>query len=180
MVKKQRFLYRLLFYSAFAAIIGGTIFGLIEFNEAMEIRYQAVGIVTDGNGKPIEGVDAILVLTPPPVAGVELDTLFRKDAVTNGRLSPDGHIKLPVGPVIGLSGDKGGFIVRTTGRYGADHAIRMGLDSSGKPPFEIAWLVLRKEGFQDSTMTVSLLGWREAPKDWGRFANRLPRIQLTP
>lgn len=38
--------------------------------------------------------------------------------------------------------------------------------------------MLHKKGYKDATMTVSILGWRPAPEDWGMFANRLPRLVL--
>ena len=162
----------------FAAICGGTILGLLRLNEAMEIRYQTVGIVTDATHTPLEGVEVLLLLAPPPSTGTELDSAFRRNAIAQGRLSTDGQAKQPVGPIIGLSGPKGVFLIRTAGRTGAARAIRMGLDSEGRPPFEMGWLVLRKEGYQDTVTTISLLGWRTAPKNWGKFANRLPRAIL--
>ncbi len=178
MVKNTRFPSRMLFFAIFAAVCGGTAFGLVWVNQAMEVRYQTIGVVTDTNNIPLERVEALLLLAPPPRTGPELDSLFRRNAEAQGRLDSDGLGKQPTGPILGLSGPKGIFLVRASGRSGAARAIRMGLDLAGKPPFEVAWLVLRKKGYQDTVITISILGWPPAPKDWGKFANRLPRTVL--
>jgi hypothetical protein len=177
MVKKTRFLSRLLIFLIFIATCGITAFGLTWLNEAMEVRYQAIGIITDGNHMPIEGVKALLFLSPPPTS-TRLDTLFHHKTIADGRETKDEQIKQATGPVLGLSGPKGVFLVRATGRPGAVRAIRMGLDSGGRPPFEIAWLVLRKDGYQDSVTTLSIMNWRTAPKRWGKVANRLPELVM--
>jgi len=177
MIKKSRFMYRLYPYAILVAICGITVFGLLWLNNALEIRYQAIGVVTDENNVPLEGVKALLLLAPPPPTGLRRDELFRSKDLTHGSQGPD---KETSGPVIGISDPKGTFIVRSTGRLGTAHAIRLGLDSSGKPPFEMAWLVLRKQGYQDTTMAVSILGWHTAPKGWGKIANPLPRVRLAP
>ena len=96
MVKKISFLSRLLFIVIFTAICGGTILGLLWLNEAMEVRYQTIGIVTDAANTPLEGVEALLLLTPPPPTGAELDAAFLRDAIAHGRLSTDGQVKQPV------------------------------------------------------------------------------------
>lgn len=178
MAKQSRFLPRLLFFVTLILLTAGTAYGLYNINQSMEVRYQAVGKVTNDAGTPLEGVEAVLTLTPPPSSPAALDGLFQEEAIAYGRMDKEGHLKRPVGPVIGLSGANGGIVVRATGRLGAAHAIRLGMDSSGKPPFEIAWIVLRKEGYQDVTVTMPVMGWRTAPKDWGRVANRLPRLKM--
>jgi hypothetical protein len=179
MAKRSRFSHRLYSYTVFAAICGITILGLIWLNNAMEIRYQAIGVVTDNNNTPIEGVEAILLLAPPPPTGAKRDELFSNKFLIPGSKSPDKTSKTS-GPIIGISDSNGNFLVRSAGRLGPAHAIRLGLDSSGKPPFKMAWLVLRKQGYQDTTMAVSTFGWVTAPQDWGKIANQLPRIRLTP
>ena len=169
---------RLMFAAVIAAILGMTISGLIWLNQAMIVRYQAIGLVTDDNGSPLKGVKAILLLSPPPTTDLELDELFQRQAKSDGSPDSGGKIRKPSGPIIGMSGPKGTYVARATGRLGAAHAIRLGLDSSKKPPFDLAWLVLRKSGLPDVTMTVPIMGWKTAPKDWGKFANRLPVAKM--
>ena len=159
-------------------LAAATIFGLARFNELMDVRYQAVGRVMDEAGRPVPGVKAILTLEPPPPDGPQLDGLFEKGSRRQGGSGADGPLAGNTGPVAGLSDATGAFLVRTTGRLGAAHAIRLGLDRSGKPPFETGWLVLRKAGHPDTTRTVSLMGWDPSPQGWGTFANRLPTVTL--
>ena len=155
-------------------LASATILGLARFNELMDVRYQAVGRVVDQAGRPLAGVRAILRLEPPPPDGPQLDGLFARPPAGPGQSSPAADVE----PVAGLSDATGAFLVRATGRLGPAHAIRMGLDSSGKPPFETGWLVLRRPGHPDMTRTVSLLGWAPSPKGWGTFANRLPTVTM--
>lgn len=155
-----------------------TILGLVRFNELMDVRYQAVGRVVDGTGRPVPGVKAVLRLEPPPPDGPQLDALFRKAGTVDDAAAPDNSPAKGQAPVTGLSDADGAFLVRATGRLGTAHAIRVGLDDSGKPPFETGWLVLRKKGRADVTRTISLLGWETSPKGWGTFANRLPTVTM--
>lgn len=157
-----------------------TILGLVRVNEGMTVHYQAVGRVVDGSNRPVSGMQAVLLLEPPPPDGPQRDALFEDAAEKPGGLLPDGSFAGDVVPVTGLSDAKGAFLVRATGRLGPAHAIRLGLDRSGTPPFETAWLVLREAGRPDLTRTVSLLGWSPSPPDWGTFANRLPTVTLPP
>lgn len=155
-----------------------TILGLARFNEMMDVRYQAVGRIVDNAGRPVPEVQAILLLEPPPPDGPQLDALFKEGSRKRGGSGSDGPLAGDSGPIAGLSDVTGAFLVRTTGRLGPAHAIRLGLDRSGKPPFETGWLVLRKKGRPDVTRTVSLLGWDPSPRDWGTFANRLPTVTM--
>lgn len=159
-------------------LVGGTGYGLMWVNESMTVRYQAVGVLENVDGSLVKGAEVVLLLEPPPPAGPELDALFADEGRIHGRLGPEGQVKRPLGPTIGLSGAKGVYIVRATGRTGASRAIRLGLDSGGRPPFETAWLMVRRQGYPDITRTVSIMGWRSSPKGWGKFANRLPRVIL--
>ncbi len=143
----------------------------------MTVRYQAIGRIVDGQGKGVVNVEAVLLLEPPPPDGPQLDALFLREGMAR-QLDQDGSLSKEVGPAIGLSDTSGAFLVRVTGRLGSAHAIRLGLDRSGRPPFETAWLVLRKAGRPDMTRTVSILGWQTSPDEWGKFANRLPTILL--
>ena len=169
-------MYRVFGYCVAAAIVAGTAMALMWVNEQMDIRYQAVGVVTDNDGNPMEGVAAILLLAPPSI-GHELDVLFENEERGSAH-GAEVEAERVTSPTFGLSGVSGAYIVRVTGRTGASRAIRLGLDTAGRPTFEVAWLVLRKEGFFDEIRTVSLLGWRMAPKGWGKFANRLPVISM--
>jgi len=178
MKRKSRLLRRIAHLAAAAILTAAATVGLARFNERMIVRYQAVGLAVDSNGQPLSGVEAALLLAPPPPEGPARDALFEQEGITHNRLGQDGTFTGSVGPAIGLSDSRGAFIVRVTGRLGAAHAIRLGLDRSGRPPFETAWLVLRQPGKPDATRTLSLLGWRPAPPDWGTFANRLPVIVL--
>lgn len=162
------------------ALGGAVIFLLLRVNEWETVRYQAVGRVVDAGGVPIPGVEIALLLAPPPSDGPARDALFEREGLEHGRLGKDGIFTGAVGPAVGLSDAGGAFLVRARGRLGAAHAIRMGLDRSGRPAFETAWLVLRRPGSPDATRTLSLLGWRSAPKGWGTFANRIPLIVLDP
>lgn len=169
---------RLTLYITVLVVAAGTGWGLFVINEIMTIRYQALGFVVGTDGTPLDGVEVILSLSPPPASGPQLDAFFEQEGISHGRHSPGGHLQRTVGPVIGLSGSSGAYIVRVTGRTGASHAIRLGLDTDGRPAFEVAWLVFRKQGYPDLTKTVSILGWRTSPSDWGSFANKLPRITM--
>lgn len=175
---QRTFFTRLPLYATVLAVLAGTVWGLTVINGKMTVRYQAVGIVTDADGAPLDGVEVVLSLTPPPSAGPQLDDLFDAEGATHGRQGSNGALKRAVGPTIGLSSASGTYIVRAIGRTGASHAIRLGFDSSGRPPFEVAWAIFRKQGFPDTTRTISILGWKPAPSGWGKFANRLPRIEM--
>lgn len=154
------------------------ILGLGWVDEQMNVRYQAVGRLVDDSGQPLKGVEVLLLLAPPPPAGPRLDRLFVREGEVHGRRSTDGTLRRRIGPTVGLSGSSGAYIVRVMGRTGYSRAIRLGLDSGGKPPFETAWLLFRREGQPDIMRTVSILGWKSSPKGWGAFANRLPKIIL--
>lgn len=177
MERKSETIQRILLCLAGGAVVAAAIWGLMLLNERMTVRYQAVGVILDSDHKPLEGVEVVLLLNPPPPAGPALDALFRQEGMLHARQGT-GKLKRAVGPPVGLSGHSGAYVVRALGRTGAARAIRLGLDSQGRPPFEIAWLVFRKQGFPDLTRTVSILGWRTAPGDWGTFANRLPSITM--
>lgn len=177
MKRKTYLLRRLALLVVSAFVVAGAAWALSVVNEKMTIRYQAVGIITDSAGTPLDGVEVLLMLQPPPSGGAKLDDLFEAEGVLYGRHSPEGHLVRAVGPPIGLSGVSGAYIVRATGRTGAAQAIRLGLDS-GRPAFEVAWIVFRKSGYADLTRTVSILGWRPAPRDWGTFVNRLPHFSM--
>lgn len=170
-----------LLLGALCLLVTGTLtaYGLYKVNERMTVRYQAVGQVFDQAGNPMEGVEVVLLLTPPPPAGPHMDAVFAQDGADHARHGREGQLKRAVGPTIGLSAPSGTYIVRATGRTGAARAIRLGLDSGGKPPFETAWLILRKEGYRDLTRTLSILGWQQAGPDWGTHANRLPPMTMT-
>ncbi|WP_319470893.1 hypothetical protein [uncultured Pseudodesulfovibrio sp.] len=158
-----------------AVMIVGVMAGLVFVNERMTVRYQAVGRVVDANLRPLGGVAVVLLLTPPPV-GDALDRLLESETEGNGLREPTGSIRHDAGPVIGVSSENGAFVVRVSGRQGAAHAIRMGLDSGGRPPFEQAWLVLRKKGYPDMTRVISILGWQPVPRGWGTHADTLPVV----
>lgn len=178
-MSERRSLFSLLAYLVItAALVVAAIWGLSWVNETMTVRYQAIGRVVDSAGNPVSGVEAVLLLEPPPPAGPQLDALFRREGVANEHYGAEGLLKRAVGPTIGLSDYKGVYVVRATGRTGAARAIRMGMDSGGRPPFERAWLVLRTPAGRDEAKALSLLGWKTAPRDWGTFVNRLPRIVL--
>jgi len=172
--------HRLILGALALALSGAVVFLLLRVNQWETVRYQAVGHVVDAGGNPLPGVEIALLLAPPPSDGPARDALFEREGLEHGRLGKGGTFTGSVGPSVGLSDAGGAFIVRTTGRLGAAHAIRMGLDRSGRPAFETAWLILRRPGSPDATRTISLLGWHPAPKDWGTFANRIPVIVLTP
>jgi len=172
--------HRLALGAAALVLSGAVIFLLLRVNEWETVRYQAVGRVVDAEGSPLSGVEVALLLTPPPADGPARDALFEREGLEHGRMGKDGTFTGTVGPAVGLSDAGGAFIVRTSGRLGAAHAIRLGLDSSGRPPFRTAWLVLRRPDRPDATRTLSLLGWRPSPKGWGTFANRIPLIVLAP
>ena len=170
MERKSR-ISRRLFATLVVAVVGvATILGLVWLDGQMDVRYQAVGMVTDDQGAPLAGVEAVLMLAPPPM-GTRRDALFASQAAGEGGKS---------GPVVGLSGLQGTYVVRATGRTGAARAIRLGLDTNGRPPFEMAWLVLRKAGYMDEVRTVSILGWQTSPPHWGEDANRLPLVVMDP
>ncbi|MEF2230243.1 MAG: hypothetical protein V3571_04880 [Pseudodesulfovibrio sp.] len=169
---------RLALLAATAIVIAAAVLGLARINERMIARYQAVGLVVAPDGRPLSGVEAALLLSPPPPEGPQRDALFEQEGLEYGRLGREGSFTGAVGPAVGLSDSQGAFIVRVTGRLGPAHAIRLGFDRTGRPPFETAWLVLRRPGYPDVTRTLSLLGWRTAPPGWGVFANRLPVIVL--
>lgn len=179
MKTSNRLFSRLLSLTLSVTIVAAAVYGLVWVNEQMTIRYQAVGIVLDKDGAPIPQVEALLLLEPPPVAGPQLDELFQREGVLHDRYGPNGQLKRAIGPTVGLSDHGGIFVVRVAGRVGPEHAIRLGMDTGGRPPYERAWLVLRREGHPDLTRTISILGWRTAPTDWGTFVNRLPRIQVS-
>ncbi|WP_419786527.1 hypothetical protein [Pseudodesulfovibrio sp.] len=172
--------HRLLLGALSITLTVAVIFLLHRFNQWTTIRYQGVGQVLDDRGEPIPGVEIALLLTPPPSNTPARDVLFEQEGLAQGRLNQNGVFIGKVGPAIGLSDRNGAFIARATGRLGAAHAIRLGLDRSGRPAFATAWLVLRRTGYPDATRTISLLGWRPAPADWGNFANRIPPIILAP
>lgn len=178
MSRVRRVVSRLLFIPLSAAVVLVAVYALSVVDEAMTVRYQAAGVVTDVGGRPIPGVEAILLLEPPPPAGPQLDSLFHREGVAHERHGAQGRLKRSVGPTIGLSDSNGIYVVRVSGRLGAAHAIRLGLDSGGRPAFERAWLVLRHERGPDVMKTLSILGWRKAPKGWGSFVNRLPKMVL--
>jgi len=178
MKRKSRLPRRIALLAAAAFLTATAVVGLARFNERMIVRYQAVGIAVDSEGQPLLGVEAALLLAPPPPEGPARDALFEQEGITHNRLGKDGSFTGSVGPAIGLSDSRGAFIVRVTGRLGAAHAIRLGFDRSGRPPFATAWLVLRRPGKPDTTRTLSLLGWKTSPPDWGSYANRLPVIVL--
>lgn len=169
---------RIPLYAAVLAVLASTVWGLTVINEMMTVRYQAVGMVTDAEGAPLDGVEVVLTLTPPPPAGPQLDALFDAEGAVHGRQGSNGALKRTVGPTIGLSSASGTYIVRAVGRTGPSQAIRLGFGTGGRPPFEVAWAIFRKQGFPDTTRTISILGWKSAPNDWGKFANRLPRIEM--
>ncbi len=171
-------IHRLFVYVTAFVAVAGTVWGLAFINEKMTVRYQAVGFVVDSAGKPLEGVEVVLSLAPPPSAGPQLDALFSAEGLNHGRNGAEGVLKRSIGPAVGLSSATGAYIVRAVGRTGPSHAIRLGLDNSGRPAFEVGWVVYRKQGYPDLTKTVSIMGWRTAPKDWGAFANRLPQIVM--
>lgn len=173
---RKKFLQRALTLIMALILSGATIAWLARLNERMTVRYQAIGRVVDATKQPVAGVEAILLLAPPPPHGPQRDALFPHMA--DDGVEP-GHTYIgQVSPVVGLSDASGAFLVRTRGRLGPAHAIRLGLDRSGRPPFETAWLLLRRDGQPDITRTISILSWRAAPKDWGTFANRIPLIVL--
>ena len=178
MKRKSRLTRRLALLAATALLATAAAVALGRINQRMIIRYQAVGIIVTADGQPLPGVEAALLLSPPPPEGPARDALFEQEGIEHNRLGKHGTFSGSVGPAIGLSDARGAFIVRATGRLGAAHAIRLGLDRSGRPPFETAWLVLRRADHPDATRTLSLLGWRSAPPDWGAYANRLPVIVL--
>lgn len=171
----RRVFSRIVFIVLIVVIVSSAVFGLSWINEAMIVRYQAVGVVVDESGSPLPNVEALLLLEPPPPAGPELDALFRREGMIHDRHGAEGRLKREVGPTIGLSDNKGVYVVRATGRLGTSYAIRLGMDSGGRPPFERAWLILRHESGPDVMKTVSIMGWRPAPKGWGSHVNRLPR-----
>lgn len=178
MVRRTSKMKRLLSMVLLFAVAAGTVALLVWLNEQMNVRYQAVGLLEDASGQPLHGVEVVLTLSPPPPAGPQLDALFISEGVAHGRHAEGGELKRSIGPTIGLSGPSGVYLVRAIGRTGASRAIRLGLDSDGRPPFETGWLILRREGLPDVTRTVSLLGWRPSPSDWGAYANRLPLVIL--
>lgn len=177
MKRKKELSRRLALLATAVALVAGAVWGLALVNETMTIRYQAAGIVTDVDGNPLDGVEVLLTLEPPPPPGPRLDALFEAEGVRHGRQAPDGRLVRGVGPTVGLSGATGAYLVRAMGRAGAAQAIRLGLDSD-RPPFEVAWVLFRKPGYADLTRTVSVMGWRKAPSDWGTFANRLPMVAM--
>lgn len=155
-----------------AVLVAGAVWGLAVVNETMTVRYQAAGVVTDAEGNPLDEVEVLLTLEPPPPPGPRLEALFEAEGVRD-----DGRLVRSVGPSVGLSGKTGVYLVRATGRTGAAQAIRLGLDSN-RPAFEVAWVLFRKPGYAALTRTVSIMGWRMAPSDWGTFANRLPVVAM--
>lgn len=170
--------HRLFIFGSAVVLIAVALWGLAWIDEQMTVRYQAVGRIMDAGGKPADDVEVLLLLSPPPPAGPQLDELFDTDGERHGRYGRNGEIRRELGPIIGLTGGKGYFVVRVVGRTGAARAIRMGFDTQGRPPFETAWLVMRQEGRPDVTKSLSILGWRPSPKEWGVFANRLPVMHL--
>lgn len=178
MARTRSIVHRLTLGALVLAVLAGTGWVLAAINEKMTVRYQAVGVVSDIKGAPLEGVEVVLTMIPPPPPGPQLDALFDEEGALHGRRGSNGKLKRAVGPTIGLSGSSGAYIVRATGRTGAAYAIRLGLDSGGRPPFEVAWVIFRKQGYPDMTKTVSVMPWRSAPADWGSFANRMPPVQM--
>lgn len=174
MERKSKIAGRLVLAVVTIAMVTGIVFGLLWVNERMDVRYQAVGMVSDATGQPLQGVEAVLLLAPPASAGIGMNAVFRKNRPPQEGV---GEFKGAVGPTIGLSDHKGLFVVRATGRIGLSRTVRFGLDSD-RPVFEVAWLLLRKKGYASLTRTVSILGWRTAPKGWGKHANRLPVIVM--
>lgn len=110
MVAKKTLFSRIVFGVVLIAVCGAIGFVLMRLNQAMEVRYQAVGLVLDEAGQPVEGVEGVLVLTPPPPLGSERDALFHRDALIRHRRGAGGQLKRSVGPVIGLSGARGGLL----------------------------------------------------------------------
>lgn len=177
MAKNKKFISRLLYVLGVLVISSATTFVLVWINDAMEVRYQAVGTVSDSNGNPLEKVEASLLLAPPSTEQAEFDKIFLHNSKTlehKSNTQGDASKRLN----IGISDTKGVFLTRASGRTGAARAIRFGLDTAGKPPFETAWLVLRKKGYKDTVITVSIMNWPTAPKDWGTIANRLPNAEM--
>lgn len=165
----------LLFTGAMALVMIGAVFeGLRVLDERMTVRYQAVGKVVDAQLQPLQDVEVLLLLAVPDQRGGQLDRLFAHHAEMNGHGGARGVIRKAVGPTVGLSGEDGGFVVRAVGRSGAAQAIRIGFQSQTRPPFEVAWLVLRKPGYQDLVRTISILGWKRISGEWGREAESLP------
>lgn len=177
MKRKSLVIRRVAFFAVAVTILAATVVGLYYLNDRMTVRYQAVGMVVDSNHQPIDGVEVVMLLSPPPPAGPALDVLFRQEGVKHGRQGAS-ELKRKVGPPVGLSSQGGAYVVRAIGRTGAAQAIRLGFDSEGRPPFEVAWLVFRRPGEPDLTKTVSILGWRPSANGWGAFANRLPTVTL--
>lgn len=171
-------MHRLFIWLVGIAVCAGAVYGLVWLDGQMDVRYQALGVVTDRDGQPLEGVEVALLLEPPPQDGVRRDEFFMREGMKHRRRGQEGTLKRTLGPVIGLSDSQGAYVVRVVGRTGTAKAIRLGLDTGGRPPFETAWLLFRKAGYPDVVKTMSILGWRSASEEWGPFANRLPQVSM--
>jgi hypothetical protein len=157
-----------------AVVILCVLLGFANLHELREARFQVNGRVVDkATGKPLEGVDALLLLEEWPIHDKEeLKQRFERNRLRwtteEGKRSA------------GISRADGSYTARVSRKYGVKYFSVFGLGKPKGHPFKKAWLIYEKSGYQLHVFPVEAGDWQWAGWDWEKGQDRVPDVYLSP
>ncbi|MBD3380152.1 MAG: hypothetical protein GF408_06800 [Candidatus Omnitrophica bacterium] len=163
--------FRATFIALVIVLVVVVIFGLNDVREEGVIQYRVSGrVLEEGTERPLEGVEVMVLLDKWPTEDPKrLERLFDAySARWNG--------KFP-GRRMGLSGEKGKYVSAGSRKYQRRYKTLFGMQRTFKRPFNKAWVVYQKPGYETVVKEFSTKGW-ELMSAGAEDSNELPEVEL--
>jgi len=151
--------------TAIAALTSAT------FQEDALAKYAIEGRVLDKKtGLPLENAEVLLILhEPPPAAGPEMEKLFEKNEL-NWKYGIEADERN------GISDEDGYYRAKGARMYSVKYRSLFGIRKEFKP-FDRAWAVFRKEGYEIETMEIKTNQMKKAGPAGGPY-NEIGAVYL--
>ncbi len=148
------------------------VLGITDVREQRTVTFRVKGKVFEaGTKEPLKNVKVLLVLKKPLARDKEkIEQIFEiyEYSLSEGEEKPKD---------LCVSGDKGGYIAKSSAHYGTRYTTLFGIERPMKHPYDRAWLIFRSKNHKDKKITIETKDWRTYSPDKGH-TNTAPDVYL--